>query len=84
MVRIRLWRAGKKNRPSYRVVVMDGRTRRDGRVIENVGYYDPLTRPATVKLEQERIREWVAKGAQMSDSVRSLLKQSEATPPSGE
>ena len=84
MVRIRLWRAGKKNRPSYRVVVIDGRTRRDGRVIENVGFYDPLTRPATVKLEEKRIREWVAKGAQMSDSVRSLLKQSEAAPKGAE
>lgn len=68
-------RGGKKNRPFYRVVVVDSRARRDGRVIENVGYYDPLTNPSTVRLSEDRIRSWIDKGAQLSDPVRALLKQ---------
>jgi small subunit ribosomal protein S16 len=80
VVRIRLWRGGKRNRPSYRIVVVDSRSRRDGRVIENVGYYDPLTEPATIQVSQDRIREWVEKGAQMSASVRALLKKTGAFP----
>ncbi len=80
MVRIRLWRGGKKGRPSYRVVVVDSRSRRDGRVIENVGFYDPLTRPATVQLSMDRIHSWIGKGAQMSESVRSLVKNAETLP----
>ena len=82
MVRIRLWRGGKKGRPSYRVVVVDSKSRRDGRVIENVGHYDPLTDPATIRLSVDRIQSWIDKGAQMSDSVKSLLKKAETLPPS--
>ena len=84
MVRIRLWRGGKKGRPSYRVVVVDSRSRRDGRVIENVGFYDPLTRPATIQLSVDRIHSWIGKGAQMSNSVRSLVKKVETLPPGSE
>ena len=80
MVRIRLWRGGKRSRPSYRVVVVDSRSRRDGRVIENVGFYDPLTRPATIQLSMDRIHSWIGKGAQMSESVRSLVKKAETLP----
>ena len=82
MVRIRLWRGGKKNRPSYRVVVVDSKNRRDGRVIENVGHYDPLTDPATIQLSIDRIHSWINKGARMSDSVRSLMKKVETLPQS--
>jgi small subunit ribosomal protein S16 len=80
VVRIRLRRGGKKNRPSYRVVVVDQRARRDGRVIETLGYYDPLTKPSTIKISHEKVREWVEKGAQLSDSVKSLMKKAETVP----
>ncbi len=74
-VRIRLRRMGAKGRPFYRVVVADARSPRDGRFIEELGYYDPLTEPATVKVEAERVREWLRRGAQPTDSVRRLLRQ---------
>lgn len=74
-VRIRLARVGATKRPSYRVVAIDGRKPRDGRALEILGFYDPLTDPATVKLEGERIREWIGKGAQPSETVVKLLRQ---------
>ncbi len=75
-VRIRLARVGATKRPSYRVVAIDGRKPRDGRALEILGFYDPLTDPATVTLEGERIREWISKGAQPSETVVKLLRQS--------
>jgi small subunit ribosomal protein S16 len=75
-VRIRLARVGATKRPSYRVVAIDGRKPRDGRALEILGFYYPLTEPATVKLEGERIREWISKGAQPSETVVKLLRQS--------
>ena len=74
-VRIRLTRVGATKRPSYRVVATDSRTARDGRALEILGFYDPLTEPATVKLEGERIRDWISKGAQPSDMVSRLMRQ---------
>jgi small subunit ribosomal protein S16 len=74
-VRIRLARVGATKRPSYRVVAIDGRKPRDGRALEILGYYDPLTDPATVTLEDERIRDWISKGAQPSETVVKLLRQ---------
>ncbi len=74
-VRIRLARVGATKRPSYRVVAIDGRKPRDGRALEILGFYDPLTDPATVKLESERIREWIGKGALPSETVVKLLRQ---------
>lgn len=74
-VRIRLARVGATKRPSYRVVAIDGRKPRDGRALEILGFYDPLTDPATVTLEGDRIREWISKGAQPSDTVVKLLRQ---------
>ena len=74
-VRIRLSRVGATKRPSYRVVAIDGRKPRDGRSLEILGYYDPLTDPATVKLEADRIRAWIGKGAQPSDTVVKLLRR---------
>jgi small subunit ribosomal protein S16 len=72
-VRIRLKRMGAKKRPFYRVVVADSRSPRDGRFIETLGTYNPLTDPAEVKLDAERVRLWLSRGAQPSDTVRHLL-----------
>jgi len=74
-VRIRLARVGATKRPSYRVVAIDSRKPRDGRALEILGFYDPLTDPATVRLEGERIREWIGKGAKPSETVVKLLRQ---------
>lgn len=72
-VKIRLKRMGSKKNPFYRVVVADSRSPRDGRFIEQLGYYNPLTDPATVKLDGEATLAWLQKGAQPSDTVRTLL-----------
>jgi small subunit ribosomal protein S16 len=73
-VRLRLTRVGGKKDPVWRVVVADQRSPRDGRFIETVGQYNPQTSPSTIKLDEERIRQWLAKGAQPSDQVRKLLR----------
>lgn len=72
--KIRLARAGAKKRPFYQIVVADGRSRRDGSFIENVGTYDPTKNPAAVKLNAEKTLAWLIKGAQPTDTVRQLLK----------
>lgn len=74
-VKIRLKRMGAKKAPFYRVVVADSRSPRDGRFIEEIGYYNPLTEPAQVKIKEERALKWLADGAQPSDTVRSLFRQ---------
>ena len=74
-VRIRLSRVGATKRPAYRVVAIEGRKPRDGRSLEILGFYDPLTDPATVKIEADRVRAWIGKGAQPSDTVVRLLRQ---------
>ena len=76
MGKIRLKRVGAKKAPKYRVVVADERMPRDGRFIEEIGYYDPMTEPATVKIDAEKAQKWIKNGAQPSDTVRSLLKKS--------
>ncbi len=73
--KIRLKRMGAKKRPFYRVVVADSRSPRDGRFIEEIGYYDPTTSPATVKLDEEKALKWLTNGAKPSDTVRSLLQK---------
>jgi small subunit ribosomal protein S16 len=73
--KIRLRRMGAKKRPSYRIVVADSRSPRDGRFIEVIGHYDPLTEPSTVKINAERASYWLSVGAQPTDTVRSLLKR---------
>ena len=73
---IRLRRAGKKKAPCYRLAVVDSRVKRDGRFIEFVGYYHPMTKPHTIKLKEERIFKWLGDGASYSDTVGSLLRQS--------
>ena len=75
MVKIRLRRMGAKKRPFYRIVVADSRSPRDGRSIEEVGTYNPLTDPPEVTLKTERIQEWIKNGAQPTDTVRGLLKK---------
>lgn len=72
-VRIRLKRMGKIHAPVYRVVVVDARKKRDGRVIEEVGLYDPTPNPSTIRIESERVQYWLGVGAQPSDQVRNLL-----------
>ena len=76
MVKIRLKRMGMKKAPSYRVVVADERMPRDGRFIEEIGYYNPMTNPAEVKIDAEKAKKWISNGAQPTDTVRDLLKKS--------
>ncbi|MBQ7338787.1 MAG: 30S ribosomal protein S16 [Clostridia bacterium] len=76
MVKIRLKRVGAKKAPKYRVVVADERMPRDGRFIEEIGYYNPMTDPAEVKIDAEKAQKWIKNGAQPSDTVRALLKKS--------
>ena len=78
MVKIRLRRMGAKKAPFYRVVVADSRYPRDGRFIEEIGTCDPLTEPATIKIDMERAKYWISNGAQPTDTVRGLLKKAEA------
>ena len=78
MVKIRLRRMGAKKAPFYRVVVADSRDPRDGRFIEEICTYDPLTNPATIKIDMERAKYWISNGAQPTDTVRGLLKKAEA------
>ena len=78
MVKIRLRRVGAKKAPFYRVVVADSHFARDGRFIEEIGTYDPLTEPATIKIDMERAEYWISNGAQPTDTVRGLLKKAEA------
>lgn len=73
MIKIRLKRMGAKKRPSYRIIVADSRSPRDGRFIETVGFYDPLSDPATVRIDHARASYWYSVGAQPTDTVRSLL-----------
>ena len=76
-VRIRLTRVGATKRPAYRVIAIDKRRSRDGRALEILGFYDPLTDPATVNLDRARIDAWIGKGAQPSETVAKLMRQAE-------
>ena len=73
-VRLRLTRVGGRKDPVWRVVVADQRSKRDGRVIETVGHYNPQTNPSTITLDEPRVRDWLASGAQPSQTVRKLLR----------
>ncbi|MDD5952510.1 MAG: 30S ribosomal protein S16 [Oscillospiraceae bacterium] len=74
-VKIRLRRMGAKKAPFYRIVVADSRFPRDGRFIEEIGYYNPLTDPAEVKIDGDKAKDWISKGAQPTDTVKALLKK---------
>jgi len=75
MVKIRLRRMGAKKNPFYRVVVADSRSPRDGRCVEEIGTYNPLTDPAEINIDAEKAKKWIANGAQPTDTVRGLLKK---------
>lgn len=73
-VKLRLTRMGSKKRPFYRVVAIESATRRDGRPLEFLGYYNPMTNPAEVKIDKEKFQKWLELGAEPSDTVRNLFK----------
>ena len=75
MLSIRLTRKGAKKKPFYRIVVAEKRSKRDGRVVESLGYYDPTRNPAEVKVDRERVDYWIQHGAQPSDTVRSIINR---------
>lgn len=74
-VRIRLRRMGAKKRPFYRIVVADSRSPRDGRIIEEIGYYNPIAEPVDIKVDADKAKAWLSIGAQPSDTVKDLLKK---------
>ncbi len=76
-VKIRLRRMGAKKAPFYRIVVADSRYPRDGRFIEEIGYYNPLENPPVVKIDADKAKQWISNGAQPTDTVKSLLKKNE-------
>lgn len=77
-VKIRLKRMGANKKPFYRVVVADSRVSRDGKCIEELGYYNPLVDPAEIKIDAEKAKKWIGNGAQPTDTVRALLKKAGA------
>ncbi len=75
MVKIRLQRVGKKKAPFYHVVVADSKSPRDGKIIEQVGTYDPMTDPATINLDIEKVEKWIKNGAKPTDTVKALIEK---------
>ena len=75
MVKIRLQRVGKKKAPFYHVVVADSRSPRDGKIIEQLGTYDPMTDPATINLDKEKVEKWIKNGAKPTDTVKALIEK---------
>ncbi|MBR3324994.1 MAG: 30S ribosomal protein S16 [Clostridia bacterium] len=75
MVKIRLRRVGAKKAPFYHIVVADSRVARDGKIIEQVGTYDPMTEPGTIVLDKEKVEKWIKNGAQPTDTVKALIKK---------
>ena len=74
MVKIRLQRVGKKKAPFYHVVVADSRSPRDGKIIEKIGTYNPMTEPATIEINKDKVAEWVKNGAKPTDTVKKLIE----------
>ncbi len=77
MVKIRLQRAGAKKAPFYHIVVADSRSPRDGRIVEKIGTYDPMTNPATIKLDKEKVAAWIKNGAKPTDTVKALIEKAQ-------
>ena len=75
MVKIRLQRQGAKKAPFYHIVVADSRSPRDGRIVEKIGTYDPITDPATIKLDKEKVEYWIKNGAKPTDTVKALIEK---------
>lgn len=80
MVKIRLKRIGATKRPKYRVVVQESRTRRDGRVIEEIGFYDPQANPVELRIDVELAKKWLGQGAQPTETAETLLRRAEVLP----
>ena len=78
MLKIRMRRMGAKKAPFYRIVVADSRSPRDGAFVEEIGYYNPISEPAELKVDNERVQYWIKNGAQLTDTVRGLLKKNGA------
>ena len=74
-VKVRMTRSGSKKRPFYRIVAINSESRRDGRPLDYIGYYTPCTNPGTLSIDNEKLADWMAKGAEMSDTVRTLVKK---------
>lgn len=74
MVKIRLFRTGARNQPSFRIVATDARVKRDGKILEVLGFYDPKTKPATVKIKMDRVKYWLSLGAQPTEVVKKIIK----------
>ena len=74
MVKIRLQRQGAKKAPFYHIVVADSRSPRDGKIVEKIGTYDPMTNPATIVLDNEKVAEWIKNGAKPTDTVKKLIE----------
>ena len=75
MVKIRLQRVGKQNAPFYHVVVADSRSPRDGKIVEKIGTYNPMTEPATIELDAEKVATWIKNGAKPTDTVKALIEK---------
>ena len=75
MVKIRLQRAGAKKAPFYHIVVADSRVARDGKIIEQIGTYDPMTTPSTIVLDKEKVEKWIKNGAKPTDTVKALISK---------
>ena len=78
MVKIRLQRVGKKKAPFYHVVVADSRSPRDGKIVEKIGTYNPMTNPATIELDNEKVEKWIKNGAKPTDTVKDLIEKANA------
>jgi len=74
-MKLRLTRMGSKKKPFYRIVAVDSESRRDGRALDYVGYYNPMTEPADIRIDQEKVKSWLERGAKPTDTVSSLLKK---------
>ena len=77
MLKIRLQRQGKKKAPFYHIVVADSRSPRDGKIVEKIGTYDPMTNPATINIDGEKVKAWIKNGAKPTDSAKRLIEKSE-------
>ncbi len=77
MVKIRLQREGKKKAPFYHIVVADSRSPRDGKIVEKIGTYDPMTKPSTIVLDKEAVEKWIKNGAKPTDTVKKLIEQAQ-------
>ena len=75
MVKIRLQRVGKKKAPFYHIVVADSKSPRDGKIIEQIGTYNPMTEPSEIKLDNEKVQKWIANGAKPTDTVKALIEK---------